>query len=62
MRRVKLRMYAYRGNVYKTKFKWEKQYCNDVRSFSVEDNIKNMYGDDISKSFETVVNQWLLFE
>lgn len=62
MRRVKLRMYAYRGKIMKTKTKWEMEYCNDERSFTVEDNIKIMYGDDNSKSFETIINQWLLLE
>ncbi len=62
MRRLKLRMYAYRGKEYKTKLRWEKEYCNQLRTITVHDDNTFMYGEDKSKYFDTVVNQWLLFE
>jgi hypothetical protein len=62
IRRLKLRMYAFRGQEYKTKIKWEKEYCNTLRSYTVSYDIKCMYGKDKSKCFDTVVDQWLLYE
>ncbi|PKP01381.1 MAG: hypothetical protein CVU11_15425 [Bacteroidetes bacterium HGW-Bacteroidetes-6] len=62
VRRIELRSYAYRGEVIKTKIRWEKEYCNNKRSHTIQFDIEYMYGDDKSKYFENVVNQWLLFE
>ncbi len=50
------------GQEYKTKIKWENEYCNQIRTLTVHDDIKFMYGEDKSKYFDTVVDQWLLFE
>jgi hypothetical protein len=62
MRRIKLRMYVVRGENYKTKIKWEKENCNNLRTRTIHDDIKNRYGNDQSKCFDTVVNKWLLLE
>lgn len=62
LRRVKLRMYIYTGEEYKTKKKWEKESCNNIRTRTVHDDIKDMYGNDESKYFDTIVNKWLIFE
>jgi hypothetical protein len=62
LRRIKLRMYIYTGVEYKTKKKWEKESCNNIRTRTVHDDIKDMYGNDASKYFDTIVNKWLIFE
>ncbi len=62
LRRIKLRSYVYRGKEYKTKIKWEKEYCNQKRTLNVYFDENLMYGKNESKNFDTVVNQWLLFE
>lgn len=62
LRRIKLRMYIYTGEEYKTKKKWEKESCNNIRRRTVHDDIKDMYGNDESKCFDTIVNKWLTFE
>lgn len=62
LRRNKLRSYVYRREQYKTKLKWEKEYCNKIRTLTVHDDIKFMYDDDKSKFFDAVVDRWLLFE
>lgn len=62
LRRIKLRMYIYTGEEYKTKKKWEKESCNNIRRRTVHDDIKDMYGNDKSKCFDTIVNKWLIFE
>lgn len=61
MRRLKLRMYAYRGEEYKTKLKWEKEYCNKLRTRRVQEDIDLLFDKDKSKNYEDQVNQWLVF-
>ena len=62
VRRIKLRMFIYTGKEYKTRKSWEKAGCNTIRTRTVHDDIKYMYGNDKSKQFDAVVNKWLLFE
>lgn len=62
IRRIKLRMYIVRGQEYKTKLKWEREYCNNIRNLTIHDDIRYKYGEDATKCFDTIVDQWLLFK
>lgn len=53
IRRLKLRMYYFKGKEYKTKLKWEKKYCNKQRTFTVYDE---------NNKFDKTINQWLLMD
>ncbi|MPM03351.1 hypothetical protein SDC9_49616 [bioreactor metagenome] len=59
-RRLKLRMYVYRGDDFKTRYRWEKENCNHLRKRTIHDDILFQYGDDKSKNFDSIVNRWLV--
>jgi hypothetical protein len=62
LRRIKLRMLIYTKKEYKTSKISERIYCNNKRSFSVYEDVKQMWGKNPDRDFDKQINQWLIFK
>lgn len=62
LRRIKLRMLIYTKKEYKTSKISERIYCNNTRSFSVYEGVKQMWGKDPDRDIDKQINQWLIFK